>query len=66
MTDLLAASAAPSHVRAHVSHRRTRPFTYEFAHRTSMWLVDASATGHIQSSHLWGQPSAWLSRTAPR
>jgi DUF1365 family protein len=30
----------PSYVHARVSHRRTRPFTYEFGHRTSMWLVD--------------------------
>ncbi len=30
----------PAYVHARVSHRRTRPFTYEFAHRTSMWLVD--------------------------
>jgi DUF1365 family protein len=33
-------ATAPSFVRARVSHRRTRPFTYEFTHRTSMWLVD--------------------------
>jgi len=32
----------PSLVRAEVRHRRTRPFTYEFAHRTTMWLVDAA------------------------
>ena len=31
---------APVVVRAHVHHRRTRPFTYEFSHRTTMWLVD--------------------------
>ena len=30
----------PSYVHARVGHRRTRPFTYEFGHRTSMWLVD--------------------------
>jgi DUF1365 family protein len=29
-------------VHASVSHRRTRPFTYEFTHRTAMWLVDVS------------------------
>ncbi len=29
-------------VRAHVKHRRSRPFTYEFTHRTTMWLVDAA------------------------
>jgi DUF1365 family protein len=29
-------------VRAEVKHRRIRPFTYEFAHRTTMWLVDAA------------------------
>ena len=33
---------APARVRARVRHRRTRPFTYEFAHRTTMWLVDAA------------------------
>ncbi|HEX4978326.1 MAG TPA: DUF1365 domain-containing protein [Nocardioides sp.] len=32
----------PALVRAHVAHRRTRPFRYEFAHRTTMWLVDAA------------------------
>jgi uncharacterized protein len=35
-------STVPSVVRAEVRHRRTRPFTYEFAHRTTMWLVDAA------------------------
>jgi DUF1365 family protein len=35
-------AAAPAFVPAHVSHRRTRPFTYEFEHRTSMWLVDTA------------------------
>jgi DUF1365 family protein len=25
-----------------VQHRRTRPFTYEFGHGTTMWLVDAA------------------------
>lgn len=29
-------------VRALVHHRRHRPFTYEFSHRTTMWLVDAA------------------------
>jgi DUF1365 family protein len=29
-------------VRARVRHRRNRPFRYEFAHRTTMWLVDAA------------------------
>jgi DUF1365 family protein len=33
---------APSVVRARVSHRRTRPFTYAFEHRTTMWLVDVT------------------------
>ena len=33
---------APGRVRAHVRHRRTRPFTYEFEHGTTMWLVDAA------------------------
>jgi DUF1365 family protein len=27
---------------ARVLHRRARPFVYEFAHRTTMWLVDAA------------------------
>lgn len=31
----------PSYVRAHVTHRRTRPFTYAFGTTTPMWLVDA-------------------------
>jgi len=31
---------APARVRAHVAHRRTRPFTYAFEHRTTMWLLD--------------------------
>ena len=35
-------TAAPSVVRARVSHRRTRPFTYAFEHRTTMWLVDVT------------------------
>jgi DUF1365 family protein len=30
----------PSFVRAQVTHRRTRPFTYAFATSTPMWLVD--------------------------
>ncbi len=42
MSDLLTGTPTPSYVRAHVRHRRTRPFTYEFGHRTSMWLVDVS------------------------
>lgn len=37
------APAAPASVRADVHHRRTRPFTYEFSHRTTMWLVDAAS-----------------------
>ena len=37
------APAAPAVVRAHVAHRRSRPFRYEFTHRTTMWLVDAAA-----------------------
>ena len=32
----------PASVRALVHHRRLRPFTYEFSHRTTMWLVDAA------------------------
>lgn len=35
-------TAVPAVVRAHVAHRRTRPFDYEFAHRTTMWLLDAA------------------------
>ena len=35
-------STRPSAVRARVHHRRHRPFTYEFTHRTTMWLVDAA------------------------
>jgi DUF1365 family protein len=38
-----AAPASPAVVRAHVAHRRNRPFRYEFTHRTTMWLVDAAA-----------------------
>jgi DUF1365 family protein len=34
-------AAAPALVRARVVHRRSRPFRYEFAARTPMWLVDA-------------------------
>jgi DUF1365 family protein len=34
--------ASPAAVRALVHHRRVRPFTYEFSHRTTMWLVDAA------------------------
>lgn len=34
-------ASGPSSVRALVHHRRHRPFTYEFSHRTTMWLVDA-------------------------
>ena len=37
---MVTGTAAPAYVRARVRHRRTRPFTYEFGHRTSMWLVD--------------------------
>ena len=33
---------APAVVRARVRHRRNRPFTYAFTHRTTMWLVDAA------------------------
>jgi len=33
---------APALVRAQVRHRRTSPFTYEFGHGTTMWLVDAA------------------------
>lgn len=37
-----AAHTSPASVRALVHHRRLRPFTYEFSHRTTMWLVDAA------------------------
>jgi DUF1365 family protein len=33
---------APARVRAQVRHHRARPFTYEFEHGTTMWLVDAA------------------------
>ena len=33
-------SVGPQSVQARVHHRRTRPLTYEFTHRTTMWLVD--------------------------
>jgi len=36
------APARPALVVAHVHHRRTRPFTYDFSHRTTMWLVDVA------------------------
>ncbi|HSE10402.1 MAG TPA: DUF1365 domain-containing protein [Nocardioidaceae bacterium] len=36
------AATSPATVRALVHHRRLRPFTYEFSHRTTMWLVDAA------------------------
>lgn len=39
---MTASAPAPARVRAHVRHRRTRPFTYEFGHGTTMWLVDAA------------------------
>jgi DUF1365 family protein len=35
-------TAVPALVRARVAHRRSVPFRYEFAHRTTMWLVDAA------------------------
>ena len=38
----MTAAHAPAVVRARVRHRRNRPFRYEFAHRTTMWLVDAA------------------------
>ena len=38
----MVSAPAPARVRAHVQHRRTRPFSYEFTHRTPMWLVDAA------------------------
>jgi DUF1365 family protein len=31
---------APAMVQARVHHRRSRPFTYELSHGTTMWLVD--------------------------
>jgi DUF1365 family protein len=34
--------SAPAQVRAAVHHRRSAPFTYQFKHRTTMWLVDAA------------------------
>ena len=39
-----ALDSRPMLVRARVWHRRTRPFTYEFAHTTTMWLLDAART----------------------
>ena len=33
---------APAYVRAHVTHRRSRPFSYAFGTSTPMWLVDVS------------------------
>ena len=39
----MVSAPVPAAVRARVHHRRTRPFTYAFAHRTTMWLVDAAA-----------------------
>lgn len=36
-------TTSPATVRALVHHRRLRPFTYEFSHRTTMWLVDAGS-----------------------
>jgi len=49
---------APSVVRARVSHRRTRPFTYAFEHRTTMWLVDVA---HAESAFpRWLRPLASL------
>lgn len=38
----MTAGSTPALVRARVRHRRNRPFRYEFAHRTTMWLVDAA------------------------
>ncbi len=35
-------ASTPASVRAQVHHRRSRPFTYEFSHGTTMWLVDAA------------------------
>jgi uncharacterized protein len=48
--------ASPTHVRAAVVHRRTRPFRYEFAHRTSMWLVDV--VGVERAFPRWVRPLA--------
>ena len=39
---MTASAPAPARVRARVAHRRTRPFRYEFTHRTTMWLVDVA------------------------
>lgn len=38
----MSVATSPASVRALVHHRRRRPFTYEFSHRTTMWLVDAA------------------------
>jgi len=35
-------AVTPAAVRARVHHRRNRPITYAFSHRTTMWLVDAA------------------------
>ncbi len=35
-------TTTPAAVRALVHHRRRRPLTYEFSHRTTMWLVDVA------------------------
>ncbi len=42
MTSPAVPAPTPSYVRARVTHRRTRPFTYAFATSTPMWLVDIS------------------------
>ena len=36
------AVVTPAMVQATVRHKRSRPFTYEFGHRTPMWLVDVA------------------------
>ena len=41
MTAAVAQIDVPAVVRARVGHRRTRPFDYGFAHRSTAWLVDA-------------------------
>ena len=52
-----AVATSPASVRALVHHRRLRPFTYEFSHRTTMWLVDA-AEPNAAFSRRWLRPFA--------
>ncbi len=50
------APSGPATTRAVVFHRRSRPFTYEFTHRTTMWLVDIADPN--ASFPLWLRPFA--------